>query len=750
MNADRHAPLESVVSVYPLAGVGHELTYKVPQPLRGKVAVGMLVQVPLGRRQVQGVITGPGDPRQGHLKFLLATVHPEPVLSPDLVELATWMARYYAAPLQGVYELMLPAAVRSGMRPKVVREVSLVQAPSAEVLTAIERRAPKQAALLDFLRQQSRPLPRGTVLKRLQVSPASLDSLIAKGIVSETSIRLDRAAYDDDLGEAELIAAKAYELNDEQQAAVDDCRASLAAGEYRTHLLHGVTGSGKTEVYLHALRTVLDAGGSGIFLVPEVALTPQTLGRLQSRLEGTGTRAVVWHSHLSGGERFDAWMAMARGEARVVVGPRSALFAPLRGLKLIIVDEEHEAAYKQEETPRYHGRDVAVYRARLNQAVCLLGSATPSLESLYNVREKGYRLNRLTRRVDRSELPAVYVVDMKPEALRAKGVPLLSSMLKDKLQERFERKEQSILFINRRGYSRRVTCPQCGYTAHCPHCSVALTYHRTDARIRCHLCGYAEPSPRHCPECRSAEIRWQGFGTQRVEDVVAKVLPAAKVVRLDADTMHQKNLFRKILTEFRQGRIDVLVGTQMIAKGLDFPNVTLVGLVDADLSLHVPDFRAGERTFQLIVQVAGRAGRGDQAGEVVIQTFTPHAPPIQYARRVDFEGYLDEELEQRREFHYPPFRHLVRHLFRGRNPDKVAFYAEEWSRHLQKHLTQEMEIRGPAPAPIEKAKDFYRFHLWYFVSNVSRIVPEIAQLRETFPLDPEINDVLDVDPMDLG
>ncbi|MGF1485320.1 MAG: primosomal protein N' [Opitutales bacterium] len=738
------------MSVHPLAGVGRALTYKVPQSLLGRMLPGMLVQVPLGRRQVQGVVTGPGDPRQGHLKHILAMVHPEPVLSPDLIQLAEWLARYYAAPLQGVYELMLPGAVRSGMKPKVVRQIQTGREPSAEEMAALERRAPKQAELLRFLAQQSQPLPRGAVLARLKVGAPSLDSLIGKGFVSEISIQTERAPYEDDLGEAELIAAKAYELNLEQQAAVDDVLASLEAGAFRTHLLHGVTGSGKTEVYLHALRKVLAVGGAGIFLVPEVALTPQTLGRLQARLEGTGTRAVVWHSHLSAGERFDAWMAMARGEARVVVGPRSALFAPLKNLQLIIVDEEHEAAYKQEETPRYHGRDVAVYRARLNNAVCVLGSATPSLESLYNVRQKGYRLNRLSKRVDQSQLPAVYVVDMKPEALRAKGVPLLSTMLADKLKERFEKREQSILFINRRGFSRRVLCPDCGYTAECPHCSLTLTYHRTDARVRCHLCGYAEPAPKRCPQCRSAEIRWKSFGTQKVEDVVGKILPAAKIVRLDADTMQKKNLFRKILTEFRQGRIDVLVGTQMIAKGLDFPNVTLVGLVDADLSLHVPDFRAGERTFQLIVQVAGRAGRGDQAGEVVIQTFTPHAPPIQYARRVDFEGYLDEELEQRQEFHYPPFRHLVRHLFRGRNPEKVAFFAEKWSEHLQKHLELPMEIRGPAPAPIEKAKDFYRFQLWYFVGNVSKTVPEIVKLRADFRLDEDVLDVLDVDPVDLG
>ncbi|GHB91015.1 hypothetical protein GCM10007047_02390 [Cerasicoccus arenae] len=486
-----------------------------------------------------------------------------------------------------------------------------------------------------------------------------------------------------------------------------------------------------------------------IFLVPEVALTPQTVGRLRARLERDGAKIVVWHSHLSVGERFDAWFELAKGAAQVVVGARSAIFAPVRNLRLVVVDEEHEPAYKQGETPRYHGRDVAVYRAMLARATCILGSATPSLESLYNVQQKRYQLNRLNKRVDDRQLPTVHIVDMRREKLRADGLSSISQTLAEKLVDRFEKREQAILFLNRRGYSNSILCPDCGFTPECPHCAVTLTYHKTDERIRCHICGYFERAPQRCGKCGSVEIRKRGSGTQRIEEVVQKIVPRAKIVRMDTDTMTKKNLFRQILGDFRKGKIDILVGTQMIAKGLDFPNVTLVGMIDADISLHIPDFRAGERCFQLLVQVSGRAGRGDKAGEVIVQTFMPHHEPIQFARRGDFDGYLEVELEQRREFHYPPFRHIVRHLFRGRNPDKVIFYAEKWAELIEEKLEHAVEIRGPAPAPLEKMKDTYRFHIWYFLNNVSKVLPDILALRKTFPMDEDVIDVFDVDPVDM-
>jgi len=527
---------------------------------------------------------------------------------------------------------------------------------------------------------------------------------------------------------------------------------SLAAGKFSVSLLHGVTGSGKTEVYLRAIDTALKAGGGVIFLVPEVALTPQTVARLRSRLEAIAPlhRCVVWHSHLSEGERFDGWLALATGEARVVVGARSAVFAPVLNLRLIVVDEEHEPAYKQDETPRYHGRDVAVVRAKLNRAVCLLGSATPSLESYANAQAGKYRLLQLRRRVDARKLPHIDIVDLRIEAMNQRGSTALSRKLVDAMHGRLARREQTILFINRRGYSSSMLCTKCGHVEECRHCSIAMTYHRTDETLRCHLCGDTRPAPVRCPKCGAPEIRWRGLGTQRVEEAVRRVLPRARIERMDTDAMAKKNRFRQILSEFRAGKIDVLVGTQMIGKGLDFPNVTLVGLIDADISMHIPDFRANERTFQLLVQVAGRAGRGDRAGEVIVQTFTPKAEAIQFSRQADYAGFAAAELRMRRNFRYPPYRHLIHHLLRGKNPEKLKFFAEQWARLVEKNLGERVELRGPSPSPIEKIKDEYRWQLWYFTNSVTKIVPELAKLRSAFIWPDDITQVLDVDPINLG
>ncbi len=743
---------ERIIEVLTYGGPERRLAYKVRDTTRGYTGPGALVRVPLMNRSCLALVCeglGEDVPLANKLKYVHEGLYDEPILTPDLIVLAQWLTRYYAAPLTSTLETVVPAPVRAIMSPKTTRLIELAHHPKPDELDALAKKAPRQAELVRFLMQQDKPISRPLLLSRLKLAPTSCDALVKKGLLKELVRDESREAYADDLGDEESATVGEVTLTEQQAEVLLDLEASLQAREFRPHLLHGVTGSGKTEVYLRLIENVLAEGGGAIFMVPEVALTPQTLGRVRSRLNKIGEKVVVWHSHLSAGERADGWMAMARGEAKVVVGARSAVFAPIPNLRLIIVDEEHEPAYKQAESPRYHGRDVAVYRARLCGALCVLGSATPALESLYNVESGRYRLNRLTRRVDDRQLPTVHLVDMTREKLNPKGAVTISNILADKMIERFEQQEQSILFLNRRGYNTSMLCPECSHVAECPHCSVTLTYHRTDERIKCHVCGYQERAPRRCPKCGSAKYRGRGYGTQKIEETVQKILPRARIMRLDTDTMTKKHLFRKILSDFRTGKIDILVGTQMLAKGLDFPNVTLVGLVDADIALHVPDFRAAERTFQLLVQVSGRAGRGDKAGEVVVQTFMPHSPPIQYARRADFEGFLQEELDQRRDFHYPPFRHLVRHLFRGRNPEKVNFYAEQWSRLLEEKLEAEIEIRGPAPAPLEKVKDTYRFHLWYFVGNVSRVLPMITALRQDFPMDEEVIDVLDVDPVDL-
>jgi primosomal protein N' (replication factor Y) len=744
-----------IVGVHPLAGFDKVLHYRVPEPMQATAGVGTLVRVPIMNRLHLGIVGEIGAPRDfpvEKLKAIAQVVHPFPALPPDLLGLARWMATYYAAPLDGIIETMIPAAVRHGAGLKQEKLLAVARRLTDDELAAIEKRAPQQARLYRFLAQQFKPQKKGLILSRLGITAAVVNALIKRGVIAEESRRVERHAYTDDWGAGELVASQPHSLNPEQSAAVEAVTARLDENKFSVSLLYGVTGSGKTEVYLRAIDTALKSGGGVVFLVPEVALTPQTVARLRSRLEAIapGHRCVVWHSHLSEGERLDGWLALATGEAKVVVGARSAIFAPVQDLRLIVVDEEHEPAYKQDETPRYHGRDVAVMRAKLNQAVCLLGSATPSLESFANAQSGKYHLLRLLQRVDARKLPHIDIVDLKIEAMRQRGSTALSRQLVDAMQGRFERREQTILFINRRGYSSSMLCTKCGHVEECVHCSIAMTYHRTDETLRCHLCADCRPAPARCPKCGAPEIRWRGLGTQRVEEAVKRVLPRARIERMDTDTMSKKNRFREILGEFRTGKIDVLVGTQMIGKGLDFPNVTLVGLIDADISMHVPDFRANERTFQLLVQVAGRAGRGDRAGEVIVQTFTPKAEAIQFSRHADYDGFAESELKMRRDFRYPPYRHLIHHLLRGKNPEKLQFFAEQWAKKVEQTFGDRLELRGPAPSPIEKIKDEYRWQLWYFTNNVSKLVPELAKLRAEFAWPDDVTQVLDVDPVNLA
>jgi primosomal protein N' (replication factor Y) len=743
-----------IVGVHPLAGFDKVLHYNVPEALRAAAHVGSLVRIPIGRTTSLGVIGRIGPPDDfplDRLKPLMAVVYPFPALSADLLELARWMATYYAAPMDTVIETMIPAAVRSGAKVKEQHFIRVALKLSKADLAELAKKAPAQAKLYGFLHGQIVPQPRSLILARTGASAASVRALVQRGILREVVTRVDRDAYADSAGHGELVASQPHKLNTEQAAAVAALMESVSSAKFGVSLLHGVTGSGKTEVYLRAIQAALEGGGGVIMLVPEVALTPQTVARLRSRLEAIapGHRCVVWHSHLSEGERLDGWLALASGEVRVAVGARSAVFAPVRNLRLIVVDEEHEPAYKQDELPRYNGRDVAVMRARLCGAQCVLGSATPSLESHANALSGRYAHLHLTKRVDDRSLPSFTLVDMRIEVARQRGATALSRPLADAMRDRLERKEQTILFINRRGYSSSMQCRKCGAVEECPHCSVSMTYHRTDETLRCHLCGEERAAPVRCTQCGAPDIRWRGLGTQRVEEAVRRVLPRAKIERMDTDTMGKKNRFREILADFRKGRIDILVGTQMIGKGLDFPNVTLVGIVDADLSMHIPDFRANERTFQLLVQVAGRAGRGDRSGEVVVQTFTPQAEAIQFARQSDYDGFAQAELKVRREFGYPPGRHLIRHLFRGSNPDKLKFFTEQWAKRVKEVLGSRVELRGPAPAPIEKIRDEYRWQLWYFTVSVTKIIGDLTKLRDEFDWPDGMAQILDVDPMNL-
>ena len=570
-------------------------------------------------------------------------------------------------------------------------------------------------------------------------------------------------------------------------------QATWSAAKPSTFLLHGVTGSGKTEVYLQAIAHALAQGRGAVVLVPEISLTPQTVERFKARFSHGPllTQVAVLHSHLSAGERHDEWHKIRQGRARIVIGARSALFAPVDPLGLVIVDEEHEHSYKQEEAPRYHARDVAVVRGQMENAVVVLGSATPSMESFYNVQRGKYALLELPTRADDKKMPIVRVVDMRQAARKDKGTPIFSEELKEAITKRLERKEQTMLFLNRRGYSSSLQCPQCGFVAECPNCSVALSYHRRAQKICCHICGHEAPAPNVCPEpkCRNPAIRYAGLGTERVEETLTKLFPHARVARMDSDLMKRKEDYRRVLGDFKAGKTDILVGTQMIAKGLHFENVTLVGVIYADLSLHIPDFRAGERTFQLLTQVAGRAGRGDVEGEVFVQSFTPFHPAIQYARRHDYTGFYEQEIEFREQLNYPPASRLALLTFKGRNEEKVKLMAEHVTRELEalasgteRRMKGEKEGRregemftelavsaslppavspssatplrdlilaGPAPAPLLRAETFYRYQLMLRTRQMPRVSKVLGRLLETVELPEDVTLTVDIDPVSL-
>src|SRR5437764_2387235 len=526
---------------------------------------------------------------------------------------------------------LLPQVIRKaevGWKKQQFVEIGKEQSP--ETIEALRRRAPRQAELLEELNKANAPLPAAEILRLLSLNAATLRALAKRGLVKIT----ERAVVRDPHAGEEFVPAPELVLNEEQTAAFAEIARAIASPETaRPILLHGVTGSGKTEIYLHAIRETLTRNRTAIVLVPEISLTPQTVERFKSRFAESQDDVAVLHSHLSEGERHDEWHKIHSGRARIVIGARSAVFAPLENLGLIVVDEEHETTYKQEEAPRYHARDLAVVRAKIEKCVVVLGSATPSLESYHNATIGKYRLITLTQRVDQKQMPLMRVVDLRQERRNQKKATILSERLSQAIADRLEKREQTILFLNRRGFSTSLLCSNCGEARNCPNCSVALTFHQhllhggfsspktMSGRLSCHLCGHTAAVPKKCPACGQDALIYYGFGTEKVESTVAQIFPKAVVRRMDADSMTRKEAYRETLRNFRTGKIATLVGTQMIAKGLHFPNVTLVGIINADLALHLPDFRAGERTFQLLTQVAGRAGRGETSGEVFVQTY---------------------------------------------------------------------------------------------------------------------------------
>ena len=727
--------------------------YAIPTSWGPRVVPGVRVRVPLRGRAASGTVMAVRERREVvlpegvELKPLTGLLDEDPLITPSLLELGRWISSYYLAPMEQVLRAMAPPVVRPEENKARLRRVARLAGagPGSEEIETLRKRAAVQAGIISMLAEAGHGVPVADLGEAGRIG-AALRVLVGKGlVVIETEE--DRR---DPFAREEIVASTPPELTAEQAAAVAAVAEAIEGRDPRPVLLAGVTGSGKTEVYLRAIAQVTEAGRGAIVLVPEISLTPQTVERFRSRFDARGVGVAVLHSKLSEGERFDEWRRIRRGQARVVVGPRSALFAPVADLGIIVVDEEHEPSYKQDTSPRYHARDTAVVRAGLEKCAIVLGSATPSLESFHNTKTGKYRLVRMTHRIDHRTMPLVRVVDMRIESRKRKEVTILSEPLRRGIELRLERKEQVILFLNRRGFARSLQCPGCGHVCQCEHCSVSLTYHKTDDRLLCHVCGYRARAPQRCPSCGDPAIRFAGYGTQRAEEVVGKVFPQARVARLDSDSLRGKGRLEDTLRAFRQGRIDILLGTQMIAKGLDFPNVTLVGVLNADVGLNIPDFRAGERTFQLLTQVAGRAGRGEMSGEVVIQTFAPHSPSIQHSRRHDFDGYAEQEDGFRKAFRFPPHGHVVLVATRGEDAAAAEAVLNGLHDRLARGLPESIVLGQPVAAPLARAMDQFRFQLMVRGPSAVRLGRLVREALAAMRIPRTVALSVDVDAYQLG
>ncbi len=722
-----------------------EFDYLIPPEFAGRVEVGTRVKVPFGRRQVLGCVTALADSSTFEsLKPILKIIGAQSLVTPRVLELARWMADYYCCAPETALKSVLPDAIRKereGWRERLFARVL----PGGKGIDALTKR---QTEIYHII-EEHQSIALQELLRLTGTTAQTVRKLEDKNLIEIAPQITERDPYANE----EIIPTEPLKLNPEQAVALE----KIIKGSGKFFLLHGVTGSGKTEIYLQAIARGLEEGKGAIVLVPEISLTPQTVERFKARFSSgpLQTLVAVLHSHLSTGERHDEWHKIRQGRAKIVIGARSAIFAPVEPLGLIIVDEEHEHSYKQEEAPRYHARDVAVVRGQREGATVVLGSATPSLESYHNAKRGKYTLLEMPSRVDDKRMPLVRVLDMRTEKSKGdKGPPIFSQRLKDAIHHRLEAGEQTILFLNRRGFATSMQCPDCGLVAECPNCSLSLTYHRREQSLRCHICGHRDHAPKRCPneKCRSPKIRFHGLGTEKVEDVLRKLFPKANVCRMDSDALKRKDDFRRILGDFRRGKIDILVGTQMIAKGLHFPRVTLVGIVYADTSLHLADFRAGERTFQLLTQVAGRAGRGDVEGEVVVQTFSPAHPAIQFARHHDFEGYFEAEMEYREQLLYPPFTRAALLTIRGRNEDKVKFSADHIKRELETLIPKlpDLVIAGPAPAPLLRAENFYRHQIMLRLGQMSALSRHLALIDAQLTLPDDVTLTIDIDPVNLS
>lgn len=791
------------VSAYP---VDRPFDYLVPVELEELVEVGCRVKVPFGPRNVLGFITAlknETDISENKLKAITQLLDIEPVLTEEMLKLAKWMTINTICYEIDALQVMLPSALRAKYektirlttelsnlpeelqtlfgqketipykkveaanllkslkicmkqgfveqktivkqqgKVKAVRKVKVLEDvfKLQEIATAIPARAKKQIQVAEWMVEHAgeKFIPH-ELCETLNITSAVLNAVIDKGAASYFQEEVYRNPFS-----KEVHKSTALQLTDEQDVALTQILQSMKENLATTFLLHGVTGSGKTEVYLQAIQEAINQGKEAIVLVPEISLTPQMTERFRARF---GDLVAVMHSGLSKGEKYDEWRKIDRGEVKVAVGARSAIFAPFTNLGLIILDEEHESTYKQEDTPRYHARDVAIWRSQFHHCPVLLGSATPSLETFARAKKNVYKLLTLSKRAKKQSLPAVQVVDMREE-LHSGNRSMFSRALSDAIQTRLDRKEQIVLFLNRRGYSSFVLCRDCGTVVQCKNCDISMTYHRSSETLKCHYCGYEEHVPTECPECHSEHIRFFGTGTQKIEVEIHKVFPEARVLRMDVDTTRQKGAHERILDNFGAGKADILLGTQMIAKGLDFPKITLVGVLSADTSLNLPDFRAAERTFQLLTQVSGRAGRHDLPGEVIIQTYSPEHYAIQLSKEQHYEPFYEQEMAMRHKFAYPPYFYVVLIQVTHEDVMMAAEYAGKVMDWLKLKLSKQVGLIGPTAASISRIQNRYRYQClikYKKEPNLNETLQQLIRMYRTEWIKKGIQLTIDLDP----
>lgn len=782
--------IAKVIVDVPAAQTDRSFDYEIPEELEQVVDRGMRVIVPFGPRKVQGFVVQIEEQSSvKKLKQIEVVQDVAPVLNEELLELGDWLSETTLCYKISAYQAMLPSAMRAKVnkwlipvveqkllppelhpifsgkeqilyedvrktsphllptlkkavqlqlldvdyevrdkgRSKKQRIIRLAKTKTEieKLLSTFETRAKKQKELLEYLLVHDvESIPTLTLMKELDTTRSTVKALLDKGFLIET----EEERYRDPFSHRTFAKTEQLPLTNGQAAVYKEIKRTIEEGKHETFLIHGVTGSGKTEIYLQAIEHVLQKGQEAIVLVPEISLTPQMVERFKGRF---GSQVAVLHSGLSVGEKFDEWRKIHRKEVSVVVGARSAVFAPFENLGILIIDEEHESSYKQEDNPRYHARDVAIYRGQHFNCPVILGSATPSLESYARAKKGVYTLLSLLERVNQQAMPEVNIVDMREE-LRTGNRSMFSHALFEKMKERLEKGEQIVLFLNRRGYSTFVMCRDCGYVAMCESCDISLTYHRSQHMLRCHYCGHEERMITTCQACESEHVRYFGTGTQKVEEELGKLLPEARVIRMDVDTTRRKGSHEKLLTAFGEGKADILLGTQMIAKGLDFPNITLVGIIAADSMLHLPDFRSAERTYQLLEQVSGRAGRHQLQGEVIVQTYTPEHYSIELLKEHDYVRFFEREMWQRKISGYPPYYYLTLINISHQELTRVITVTEKIANFLREHVSDEAIVLGPVASPIVRMKDRYRYQCVIKYKNEPKLTKLLEEIKQHY------------------